>query len=216
MTSATPSSAELPRYQPRSTEERAEKTRRAIVDAALAAFRIHGYEATTMGAIAALAGVSPRSLYRHYGSKSQLFAETVALRSEDLMTYFVANLERMPLREAILDAACGATVDANEENRELLHMATTEREMSRFLHVTTQRMMPRLADILRTAAGVDAENAEPIVWETRAAALIGALTCGFAHWAATPDSDVRQQISLAIDTVVSILQPTSGTEESIR
>ncbi|WP_020104729.1 TetR/AcrR family transcriptional regulator [Nocardia sp. 348MFTsu5.1] len=216
MTSATHSSAELPRYQPRTVEERAEQTRRAIVGAALEAFRTHGYEATTMGAIAALAGVSPRSLYRHYGSKGQLFAETVAMGSEDLLAYFAANLDRMPLREAILDAACGATVDANEQNRALLHLASTEREMSRFLHMTTQRMIPPLADILRTSAGVSIENAEPIVWETRATALIGALTCGFQYWAATPDSDVREQLSRAVDTVLPILQTASGNEESVR
>jgi AcrR family transcriptional regulator len=213
---ATPSSAELPRYQPRSTEQRAEQTRRAIVAAALEAFRIHGYEATTMGAIATLAGVSPRSLYRHYGSKGQLFAETVALGSEDLLTDFASNLDRMPLREAILDAACGSTVDAKEENRALLRLASTQREMSRFLQTTTQRMVPPVADILRTFAGASAEDADPIVWETRATALIGALTCGFRHWAATPESDVREQVSQAVDTVLPILQPALANEESVR
>lgn len=169
-----------------------------------------------MGAIATLAGVSPRSLYRHYGSKDRLFAETVALGTEDLLTCFAANLERMPLREAILEAACGATVDAHERNRALLHLASTQREMSRYLHLTTRRMVPPLAAILRVWTGADSDDDDPIVWETRATALIGALTCGFGHWAATPDSDVREQVSRAVDTVLPILHSASGHKETDR
>ena len=52
--------------------QRGEQTRTAIFEAALALFREHGYEATTMRAIAERAGVSLGSSYHYYPSKSHL------------------------------------------------------------------------------------------------------------------------------------------------
>jgi AcrR family transcriptional regulator len=54
---------------------RAEQTRAAITEAALALFRDRGYEATTMRAIAERAGVSTGNAYYYFGSKEELIQE---------------------------------------------------------------------------------------------------------------------------------------------
>jgi AcrR family transcriptional regulator len=54
---------------------RAEQTRAAITEAALALFRERGYEATTMRAIAERAGVSTGNAYYYFGSKEELIQE---------------------------------------------------------------------------------------------------------------------------------------------
>jgi AcrR family transcriptional regulator len=54
---------------------RARQTRAAIVEAALALFREHGYDATTMRDIAARAGVSTGNAYYYFGSKEELVQE---------------------------------------------------------------------------------------------------------------------------------------------
>ncbi|HEY1323647.1 MAG TPA: TetR family transcriptional regulator [Streptosporangiaceae bacterium] len=54
---------------------RARQTRGAIVEAALALFREHGYDATTMRDIAARAGVSTGNAYYYFGSKEELVQE---------------------------------------------------------------------------------------------------------------------------------------------
>lgn len=54
-----------------------DRKRSAIVAAAAEQFRLHGYEAASMDGIAALAEVSKRTVYNHFGSKEELFAETV-------------------------------------------------------------------------------------------------------------------------------------------
>ncbi|HAK91114.1 TetR/AcrR family transcriptional regulator [Massilia timonae] len=54
-----------------------DRKRSAILAAAAEQFRVHGYEAASMDAIAALAEVSKRTVYNHFSSKEELFAETV-------------------------------------------------------------------------------------------------------------------------------------------
>ena len=70
--------AGLPAYRATPTDERMAATRSAIIDASIHAFRVNGYSATKIESVAALAGISPRTLYRYFGSKSELFAATIA------------------------------------------------------------------------------------------------------------------------------------------
>ncbi len=57
---------------------RAEQTRAAIIDAALALFRERGYEAATMRDVAKRAGVSTGSAYYYFSSKEDLIKEFYA------------------------------------------------------------------------------------------------------------------------------------------
>lgn len=62
---------------------RAEQTRSAIVTAALRLFRDGGYDATTMRAVAAEAGVSTGNAYYYFGSKEELIREFYARNQAD-------------------------------------------------------------------------------------------------------------------------------------
>jgi AcrR family transcriptional regulator len=70
MTSAAPGQA--------TEERRSDRKRRAIVEAATAAFLDHGYRGTSMDAVAAAAGVSKQTVYQHFGDKQRLFRELIA------------------------------------------------------------------------------------------------------------------------------------------
>jgi AcrR family transcriptional regulator len=61
-----------PELQPRSTRKR-----RAIVEAATDAFLRNGYLGTSMDEVAALAGVSKQTVYKHFADKERLFSEIV-------------------------------------------------------------------------------------------------------------------------------------------
>ncbi|ETF06688.1 TetR/AcrR family transcriptional regulator [Pseudomonas moraviensis] len=52
-----------------------DRKREAIIQAAIAEFRAHGFEITSMDKIAATAGVSKRTVYNHFPSKEELFAD---------------------------------------------------------------------------------------------------------------------------------------------
>lgn len=52
-----------------------DRKREAILEAAIAEFRSSGFDITSMDKIAATAGVSKRTVYNHFPSKEELFAE---------------------------------------------------------------------------------------------------------------------------------------------
>ena len=52
-----------------------DRKRAAIIQAAIAEFRAHGFDITSMDKIAGTAGVSKRTVYNHFPSKEALFAE---------------------------------------------------------------------------------------------------------------------------------------------
>ncbi len=80
-----------------------DRKREAIVQAAIAEFRAQGFEATSMDKVAARAEVSKRTLYNHFPSKDELFAEILrvlwqsAMSQEDLP--YSADA---PMREQLL------------------------------------------------------------------------------------------------------------------
>ncbi|MCC8914797.1 TetR/AcrR family transcriptional regulator [Xanthomonas euvesicatoria] len=60
---------------PATPQRLTDRKRNAIVEAAIAQFRQHGFEATSMDRVAATAGVSKRTVYNHFPSKDALFGE---------------------------------------------------------------------------------------------------------------------------------------------
>jgi AcrR family transcriptional regulator len=55
------------------SERKLRVTRDALVEAALELFSLHGYDETTVEEIAAAAGVSPRTFFRHFPTKQDVF-----------------------------------------------------------------------------------------------------------------------------------------------
>ena len=79
-----------------------DRKREAIIQAAIAEFRANGFDITSMDKIAATAGVSKRTVYNHFPSKEELFAEIL----NQLWTRVTAEQETpyradQPLREQL-------------------------------------------------------------------------------------------------------------------
>lgn len=74
-------------YGPRSPAvgEKGERTRQAILEAALESFRAKGLQATSIEEIAAGAGLSRAALYQYFESKEQLLVELVREAAGDLL-----------------------------------------------------------------------------------------------------------------------------------
>lgn len=61
-----------------STSRLTDRKREAIIEAAVGEFRANGFEATSMDRIATAAGVSKRTVYNHFPSKEELFAQILS------------------------------------------------------------------------------------------------------------------------------------------
>jgi TetR/AcrR family transcriptional regulator of autoinduction and epiphytic fitness len=80
-----------------------DRKRESIVQAAIAEFRANGFDATSMDKVAATAEVSKRTLYNHFASKEDLFAEIlVQLFHRSSSPVELAYRPDLPLREQLL------------------------------------------------------------------------------------------------------------------
>ena len=71
-----------------------EKRHEAILNAAMRLFNTRGYTATTTACIAKEAGVTEKTMYRHFKTKEVLFAECVMSITGDLVRLWQDALER--------------------------------------------------------------------------------------------------------------------------
>jgi TetR/AcrR family transcriptional regulator of autoinduction and epiphytic fitness len=147
--------------------------RNAIVTAAAAEFRANGFEATSMDRIALVANVSKRTVYNHFPSKEELFAETI-------VQLFQASAE-------LLDLPYRSELGLREQLTELMRLKMRTLEdadfialarvaMSEAIHAP-ERARPIFARLNEREEGVTA-------W-IRAAQLDGKLKAGDPAFAAT-------------------------------
>ncbi len=81
-----------------------DRKREAILQAAIAEFRTHGFEATSMDKIAASAEVSKRTVYNHFPSKDDLFAAILLqLWQNSASQREVVYRTDIPLRDQLID-----------------------------------------------------------------------------------------------------------------
>jgi TetR/AcrR family transcriptional repressor of mexJK operon len=75
--------SETPRRDRGDRETASARKRRAILDAAAAAFLRNGFRGTSMDEIAAAARVSKQTVYKHFSDKERLFSEIVTATVEE-------------------------------------------------------------------------------------------------------------------------------------
>lgn len=95
--------ARSPAVATRDAPRLTDRKREAIVQAAVAEFRAHGFEATSMDRVAATAEVSKRTLYNHFANKEDLFAEILRRLWERSAAHVALEYRTdQPLREQLL------------------------------------------------------------------------------------------------------------------
>jgi TetR/AcrR family transcriptional repressor of mexJK operon len=88
-------------------EDRSARKRRVILDAATTVFLRNGYRGTSMDEIAALAGVSKQTVYKHFADKERLFAAIILGTIDQVAEPFHAGLPTIGDGDD-LDGALGA------------------------------------------------------------------------------------------------------------
>jgi TetR/AcrR family transcriptional repressor of mexJK operon len=72
--------------------------RRAILDAAAEVFGTQGYERASIDAIAAASGVSKPTIYSHFGTKEQLFRESIAESAAEINSESMTAITALDVR----------------------------------------------------------------------------------------------------------------------
>ena len=86
----------------RPTYEQARDLREGILDAALACFLAHGFEATSMEGVARSAGVAKLTLYRHFDGKEDLFMQVAHRAQLKVRGSLEVRIDRsVPLEQAL-------------------------------------------------------------------------------------------------------------------
>ncbi|MGD9922524.1 MAG: TetR/AcrR family transcriptional regulator [Pseudorhodoplanes sp.] len=78
-----------------------DKKREAILKGAKAMFLKHGFGDASMDEVAAAAGVSKMTVYRHFGSKEDLFAGVITESCHQLITGEIDAVFELPMRDAL-------------------------------------------------------------------------------------------------------------------
>ena len=138
---------------------RGERRRREIAIVAERVFFENGFAETTMQAIAARAGASKETLYRHFGSKEELFAESVASRARSFLEDLDERFEQpgsvedvlRALGQKLLETMTGA--DAISLCRIVVAEAPRYPELGEiFMRAGPDRVRKRLTEFLQAAA----------------------------------------------------------------
>lgn len=111
-------------------ERRGPRKRRAILEAAATVFLRNGYLGTSMDEIAAGAGVSKQTIYKHFADKNKLFVEIVIKTVNEISD---------PVYEEVLNIADSGDIEA--DLRDL-----ARRQLARV-------MQPRLLELRRLVIG---------------------------------------------------------------
>jgi len=174
-------------------ERKKQRTRRAIIEAAMQLYQERGFEGVTIAEIARLADVSPRTFFSYFESKDDVFLGRGDERLELLVEAIRERDHRQPILVALRRALQGELPAARQPRPpgmpdlpELLrHPAIANRLRERW-----NRWEDVLAEAIAADVGAAASDPEPRVV---AAALTGAIRVAAA--AAWEQPGRRQQIA---------------------
>jgi AcrR family transcriptional regulator len=156
-------------------ERKKQRTRRALIDAAMALYRERGFGAVTVAEIARLADVSPRTFFSYFESKDDVFLG----RGDERLERLVQSIRERDHRQPLLAALRGALQEDRQPVGEarpagmpdltelLRHPAIANRLRERW-----NRWEDLLAEAIAADVGAAPGDPEPRVV---AAALTGAI-----------------------------------------
>jgi TetR/AcrR family transcriptional regulator, mexJK operon transcriptional repressor len=132
--------------------------RQAILEAAKNLFLRHGYDGSSMDAIAAEAGVSKLTVYSHFTDKETLFSEAVKAKCQEQLPELLFELaDDAPLESVLLNIARGfhALINSRESvelHRVMVSLGAQDPKLSRvFYEAGPQRVLQEMEHLLRQA-----------------------------------------------------------------
>lgn len=192
-----------------------ERTRRAVQkeigDAALGLFASRGYDATTIDDIAAVVGMSPRSVFRYFATKDEIVVTKLDLCADDMLDTLRARPADEPawtsLRRLFVDV-----VGRPDQQEALKPIQRVVLETPALLAVYLQKLhciQDAVVDVLldqAEAAGAPYAPDDPALRALTAAAF-GCLVAAQHAWLASETDEV---LASYIDRAMATITPRTG------
>jgi AcrR family transcriptional regulator len=192
---------------------RSERTRTALRDAALARFVRDGFDATSVADIAADAGVSERTFYRHFADKYEVLLADYEAR----LDWFARALSVRPRGESLIDSVRAAIESFPDDPAVVAEIARLRSGMASFDRIEphVRRVEIELAREIevhvlhRSDRGPDADDPDrrvraAVVARSVAAAVFSAMD----QWMAGPADDL-EELSRLTDLALDVVQPVA-------
>jgi AcrR family transcriptional regulator len=180
-----------------STSGKRERTRALLAECALSLFEKQGFEETSVAEIAAAAGVSEMTFFRHFGGKEQ------AVLTDPFDPVIVAAVGARPAAEPPLTRTVVGLRSALDELSEA-DLATVRRRVRLIARTPSLRASTAGQNEVTSAAIADrliADGAEPYTARVAAAVALAALTTALYEWAERERGTLTEAIGAALDVL---------------
>jgi AcrR family transcriptional regulator len=174
-------------------------------EAAMELYASRGFEQTTVAEIAARAGVTARTFFRHFADKREvLFAGSEQLEAAMVKALADAPGGPMDAVGAALDAAAAVLGPNHRQSRQRQAIISANADLRERELIKMERLSAALAEGLRRR-GVPEPDAS-----LAAQAGIGVFHVAFARWvsSASTDTDLRTQMGDTYQRMRTVVQPS--------
>lgn len=176
---------------------RAARTRQRLLAVALDLFSRNGYDSTTVAQVAAAAGVTEMTFYRHFGSKEALLLDDPY---DPLMVQAVGEQPTTlpPLVRAVRGVRAAwerFPIEAAAPVRERVRIVAGSVGLRSAMQENTRRSQEAIAERLV------ADGTDPTAAAVAAAAVMAGLMTALVAWAQTDDDDLGAAIGGALDVL---------------
>lgn len=192
-------------------ERRHRETRRDLMETGMRLFAEHGYDAVTMEQIAGAAGVSRRTLYRHFPTKDRILLD-LTVEWTTMWDETVAELPPdTPARQVVEQAVrtIAAHLDAEGDQMRLAWRIVESVPALEPGFLANPAWTGRFVDLLTDEARGAAVEI-PLAL-TIAGAHLGAIDATMLHWASGADGrTVAEATDLVLDHLAPLWPRTTG------
>jgi AcrR family transcriptional regulator len=183
--------------------QRSRATRTRVLEAALGLFERQGYEATTVEQVAAAAGVSHMTVFRHFATKEALLLsdpyDPVIAGAVAAQPARLGTLERV--RRGLVDVVGAMDPAEDAEARRRIRIAAGVPSLRAGIHANNEAT----EDAIVEALVHDGTGTFPA--RVAASACLGAISSALLWWGAT--DDVRSLRDLVVEAL-DVLSPASA------
>jgi mycofactocin system transcriptional regulator len=187
-----PISGVRPRGRPRGTSARAMEV------IALRLFAEQGFDQTTVDQIAAAAGVSRRTFFRYFDTKSDVLWNSFDAEVETIRGLLAATPDNLPIMEAVRRAVLAANRYRAEDVPELrlrMSLLNSVPELIASAAIHYDAWERAVVDFVARRSGQPVDSLYPLAVGR---AVLAACRAGYDRWAARADADLDVYLDAAL------------------